>query len=112
MERSIPQLMVVGANALTLVSFLVMLGASVMFIISLYRFYRASKTKLRSDYSKAFEFSGHGFVLLSLLQMFLCGYLTEAAKAKAMLVALVFILIGLAVTFIGRKLRPKPKDGE
>lgn len=99
--------MVVSASALAIISFAAMLIASVLFLAALLKFYRASKTKLRSDYSKAFRFSGNGFLLLGLLQVLLLAYLDSATKVNATYAAVFFILFGAAASFIGEKLKPK-----
>ena len=99
--------MVVSANALAIISYAVMFGASILFVIALVKFYRASRTKLRSDYSKAFRFSGHGFLALGFLQALLLGYLDSQLKTNALFAAIFFIAIGIATSFIGDKLKPK-----
>lgn len=107
MERSMPQLMVISANALTIISLLSMLAACVLFIIALVHFYKASRTKLRSDYSRAFRFSGDGFLVLGLLQVLLVAFVDSGTKVNATHAAVFFILFGAAASFIGEKLKPK-----
>ena len=107
MERSIPQLMVVSGNVVPIISLLLMLVASVLFIISLVNFYKASRTKLRSDYSRAFRFSGNGFLLLGILEAALVALVGPGLKVNAMLAAVFFILFGAAAAYIGEKLKPK-----
>jgi len=111
MERSIPQLMVISGNAVPIISIaslLLMLVASVLFIISLVNFYKASRTKLKSDYSKAFRFSGNGFLLLGILEAALVALVGPGLKMNAMFAALFFILLGAAASYIGELLKPKP----
>jgi hypothetical protein len=107
MERSIPELMVISVKALTIVSYSAMLLACGLFIVALVKFYRASKTKLRSDYSKAFRFSGHGFLILGFLQAILLSYLDSQLKINASYAAMFFIAIGIITAFIGDRLKPK-----
>lgn len=109
MERSMPQLMVVSGNALTLVCLLLMLAACVLFLIAMVNFYWAGRTKLRAHYSKAFRFSGNGFLLLGLLQVLLLAFIDSATKLNATFAAVFFILFGAAASFVGEKLKPKPK---
>jgi len=88
-------------------SLLLMLVASVLFVISLVNFHKASRTKLKSDYSKAFRFSGNGFLLLGILEAALLTFLGPGAKMNAMFAAIFFILFGAAASYIGDKLKPK-----
>lgn len=107
MERSILELMVISFNALAIISYSVMLLACILFVVALVNFYRASKTKLRSDYAKAFRFSGHGFFALGCLQAILLSYLDSQLKINALYAAIFFIVIGIITAFIGDKLKPK-----
>jgi hypothetical protein len=107
MEHSIPQLMVISASALTIISLLSMLAACVLLLISLFNFYKAKKTKLRSDYSRAFRLSGNGFLVLGLLQVLLLAFVDSGTKVNATYAAVFFILFGAAASFIGEKLKPK-----
>ncbi len=107
MEHSIPQLMVISTHAVAIISLLSMLSASVLFLFSLVSFYKARRTKLKSDYSRAFRFSGNGFFLLGLLQAFLLAFIDSANKTNATYAAIFFILFGAAASFIGEKLKPK-----
>lgn len=121
MERSILELMAasksvlpvtldvlaISFNALAVISYSVMLLACILFVAALVKFYRASKTKLRSDYSRAFRFSGHGFFALGCLQAILLSYLDSQLKINALYAAIFFIVIGIITAFIGDKLKPK-----
>lgn len=107
MERSIPELMVISVNTLAVISYSAMLIACVLFVVALVKFYKASKTKLRSDYAKAFRFSGHGFLALGFLQAILLSYLDSQLKINALSAAIFFIAIGIITAFIGDKLKPK-----
>jgi amino acid transporter len=121
MERSILELMAVSKsvlpvtldvlaisfNALAVISYTVMLLACILFVVALVKFHRASKTKLRSDYAKAFRFSGHGFFALGCLQAILLSYLDSQLKINALYAAIFFIVIGIITAFIGDKLKPK-----
>lgn len=108
MANTIPQLMVLSANALAIITLGSMFVVVVLLLMALVNFYRASKTKLRSDYSKAFRFSGNGFFILGMVQGFLLMYLDAEHKGNAMAAAIFFILFGAAASFIGEKLKPKP----
>lgn len=99
--------MVISANAVTVISLLIMLAASVLFFISLVNFYKASRTKLKAHYSKAFRFSGNGFLLLGILQAALLSFLDSSVRSNAMFAAVFFILFGAAASFVGEKLKPK-----
>ncbi len=121
MERSIFELMAANKSvlpvtldvlairfyALAIISYSVMLLACILFVVALVKFYRASKTKLRSDYAKAFRFSGHGFFALGCLQAILLSYLDSQLKINALYAAIFFIVIGIITAFIGDKLKPK-----
>ncbi len=99
--------MVISANSLAIISYAVMFVACILFFIALMKFYQASKTKLRSDYSKAFRFSGHGFLALGFLQALLLAYLDSELKVSAFYAAMFFIIIGTATSFVGHKINPK-----
>jgi hypothetical protein len=121
MERSILELMAasksvlpvtldvlaISFNALAIISYSVMLLACILFVVALVKFYWASKSKLRSDYAKAFRFSGHGFFALGCLQAILLSYLDSQLKTNALFAAIFFIAIGIITAFIGDKLKPK-----
>lgn len=110
MERTIAELMVISPNAVTIISMLSMLAASVLFFIALVNFYKASKTKLRSDYSRAFRLSGNGFLVLGFLQAFLLAFVDSLTLQHATYAAIFFIVFGATASFIGEKLKPK-SDG-
>lgn len=99
--------MVVSATALAIISYSAMLIACVLFIAALVKFYNAGKTKLKSDYSKAFRFSGNGFLVLGLLQVLLLGFMDSGTKVNATYAAGFFILFGAVASFVGEKLKPK-----
>ncbi len=99
--------MVISARALTIISLLSMLAACVLLFISLFNFYKANRTKQRSDYSRAFRFSGNGFLVLGLLQVLLLSFVDSGTKVNATYAAVFFILFGAAASFIGEKLKLK-----
>ncbi len=101
--------MIISANALAIISYTAMLIACALFLFALVKFYKASKTKLRSDYSKAFRFSGHGFLVLGFLQALLLAFIDSKTKVNATYAAVFFLLFGAAASYIGEKLKPKPK---
>ena len=98
------ELMVISVNALAVVSYSAMLVACGLFVVALMKFYRASQSKLRSDYAKAFRFSGHGFLMLGFLQTILLPFLDSQLKINALCAAIFFIAIGIITAFIGDKL--------
>lgn len=99
--------LVISFNTLAVISYSVMLLACILFVVALVKFYWASKSKLRSDYAKAFRFSGHGFFALGCLQAVLLSYLDSQLKINALYAAIFFIAIGIITVFIGDKLKPK-----
>ena len=107
MGHAIPQLMVISGNAATVIILLLMLIACVLFVISLINFYKASRTKLRAHYSRAFRFSGNGFLLLGILQVALLCFVDASVRTNATCAALFFIVFGAAASFVGEKLKPK-----
>lgn len=89
------------------VSLLVLIASAIFFVIALWNFYKAAKSKLRLHYARGFSSSGHGFIVLGLLQLFLSRWLDHEHLGGARFTIIFFIATGAALSFIGAKLKPK-----
>jgi len=89
------------------VSLLALAASAIFFVIALWNFHKAAKSKLRLHYARAFSSSGHGFLVLGLLQLFLSRWLEQEQLDGARFTIILFIAIGAALSFIGVKLKPQ-----
>jgi|AGTN01.2.fsa_nt_gi hypothetical protein len=90
-----------------LVSILALIASAIFFVVALWNFRKAAKSKLRLHYARGFSFSGHGFLVLGLLQLFLSRWLDHENLGGARFTIILFIAIGAALSFIGAKLKSR-----
>lgn len=99
-------LIVTSIPSVGLISLLALAASAIFFVIALWNFHKAAKGKLRLHYARAFSSSGHGFLVLGLLQLFLARWLDQEHLGGARFTIILFIAIGAALSFIGAKLKP------
>ncbi len=101
--------MVISANALAIVSYTAMLIACALFLFALVKFYKAQQDEAAVRLFEGFSLFRTRLPCAWFLQALLLAFIDSTTKVNATYAAVFFLLFGAAASFIGEKLKPKPK---
>lgn len=88
--------------------FSALFASALFFLFALINFFKANRDKTRYPLYKGFHLTGHGFLILGLLQMLLSLFVNYSMKGNTMISAVFFCALGLGAHFISSKMRVKP----